>query len=95
MVNVANKELSSLSKYDLSHVTYVSWGGAYLDAKYILKLRKLFPNALVFPSYGATEIGAIPFGWRDFDEESYKTKLLSVGKVNVNTEVKVGRFEYY
>ncbi|ENN74611.1 hypothetical protein HUJ04_004720 [Dendroctonus ponderosae] len=89
VVNMANTELSILLKYDLSHVTYVSWGGTYIDAKYILKLRKIFPNALVYQSYAATEIGAIPFGWRDFDQEAYNNKLLSVGKVNINTEVKI------
>ena len=74
-----------LSKYDLSHLRYVSNTGAALPVAHILRLRELFPNVQIYSMYGLTECKRVAY----LSPELVDERPDSVGKAMPNVEVYV------
>ena len=69
-----------LSKYDLSHLRYVSNTGAALPVTHIRKLRELFPNVRIYSMYGLTECKRVSY----LPPEMVDERPDSVGKAMPN-----------
>jgi len=72
-----------LSKYDLSHLRYVSNTGAALPSEHIFQLRELFPHVQVFSMYGLTECKRVSY----LPPEEIDQRPTSVGRGMPNEEV--------
>jgi long-chain acyl-CoA synthetase len=72
-----------LSKYDFSHVRYISNTGAALPVDHILKLRQLLPNLTIFSMYGLTECKRVSY----LPPDQIDKRPSSVGRGMPNEEV--------
>lgn len=75
--------MKSLASFDFSKVRYVTNTAAALSEKHILKLRELFPQALIFSMYGLTECKRCTY----LPPKDLERKPSSVGIAIPNTEL--------
>lgn len=76
-------EMTSLTSYDLSRIRVVTNTAAALPLKHILRLRELFPTALIFSMYGLTECHRCTY----LPPAELEHKPASVGIAIPNTEM--------
>ena len=72
-----------LSKYDLSHLRYVTNTAAALPTEHILRLRKLLPHVRLYSMYGLTECKRVSY----LPVDQIDIRPNSVGIAMPNTEV--------
>lgn len=72
-----------LSKYDLSHLRYVTNTAAALPVEHIRKLRNLFPHVTLYSMYGLTECKRVSY----LPPDQLDIRPNSVGKGMPNEEV--------
>ncbi|MBN2217210.1 MAG: AMP-binding protein [Pirellulales bacterium] len=74
-----------LSKYDLSHLRYVTTAGAALPVEHLEGLRRAVPWARIYPMYGQTECARVTY----LPPEQTEVRPTSVGRGMPNQEVAV------
>jgi long-chain acyl-CoA synthetase len=74
-----------LTKYDFSHLRYITNTGAFLPASFIVRLRENFPHVKIYSMYGLTECKRVAY----LPPDQIDIRPGSVGKAMPNVEVVV------
>jgi amino acid adenylation domain-containing protein len=76
-------QLKNMSKYDFSHLRYITSTAQAFPPEHIFKLQELYPKTLIYSTYGLTECKSVSY----LPPDKISEKPDSVGIPMYNTEV--------